>query len=122
MITTFQQFYKFLSSLLDYNHTQVEVSNTEFQKISIQLDYFIFLSKFAHYGFSSHLIEICQTYLNVRKLFVHCHGYASNQFVALSGVPKIFILHPLSFNLLINDIINELSVYSIINSLLKQSK
>lgn len=98
-------FTQFISSAID-NQSQIDVLYSEFLKALYKLAHSI-LCQFGH---SSHLIQFLRSDLSVRWLFLYYNGYASNEVVALSGVPLGYILKPLFFNLYIIDIINELPV------------
>ena len=93
---------------------QVDVVYTDLAKAFDRVDHKNLISKLSRYGLSMGLMNLFESYLSHRSQCVTYNGLFSMSYVALSGVPQGSVLGPLLFNLYINDIVDELSVPSLL--------
>lgn len=104
---------QFVSEVLDRG-SQVDIIYTDFSKAFDRLDHGILLTKLSTFGLCPQLLNFFKSYLLDRKLFVQYRGFESVSIQATSGVPQGSVLGPLFFNVLANDVTDNLNCQSLL--------
>lgn len=87
---------------------QVDSIYTDFSGAFDKVDHKILLSKLGACGIHGDLLRWLSSYLKDRIQSVIVHGFKSNDFIALSGVPQGSHLGPILFLVFLNDICNNI--------------
>ena len=88
---------------------QVDIIYTDFSKAFDTVNHDILLNKLYNMNVSKSALDLMKSYLINRKQYVTYHGYTSDSFNVMSGVPQGSNLGPLLFLIHINDLPETLS-------------
>lgn len=99
---------QYISEVID-NSGQVDVIYTDLSKAFDRLDHVKLCEKLHHFGISTNLVQLINSYLSDRVSFVQYSGYKSECKGIRCGVPQGSVLGPLLFILYFHDLTYNLS-------------